>query len=262
MGVCMARIRSIKPEFFTNEKLSALPEVTHYGMAAGLLTYADDEGYFNANPGLIRAALFPLRDPSVSIHDMLTQLSGIDFIQIIECSDGRKYGHIKEFSTHQYINRPTESKIKKLIKSRRLINETHGGLTEDSLLEGKGKEQGNGKEGKGAHSRDDSPAPEEEILPGVDNAAWCAWLEYRKKIRKPLKQVSMLAAQRELSAFGSEQMAVVQQSIAYGYQGLFPLKNKQINFKNGGRKTLADYQPDLRENDEHHAITANSKRVV
>jgi hypothetical protein len=56
----MARIRTIKPEFWRHEDLSALPEATHM-LAAQLLNYADDYGYFNANPALIKAEVSPLR---------------------------------------------------------------------------------------------------------------------------------------------------------------------------------------------------------
>ena len=69
----MARIRTIKPEFWAHEDLSELPEATHM-LAAALLNYADDEGYFNANPMLIKAACSPLREPSVSIQESLTLL--------------------------------------------------------------------------------------------------------------------------------------------------------------------------------------------
>lgn len=67
--------------------------------------------------------------------------------------------------------------------------------------------------------------PSESLPAGLDSDAWSRWLEYRSEIRKPLKRASILAAQRKLAAFGSEQGAVVEQSIAEGYQGLFPLKN-------------------------------------
>lgn len=236
----MSRIRTIKPEFFRNERLCTLPEVTHYGMAVGLLTYADDEGYFNANPGLIKGEIFPLREPSVSIIEMLAQLESIDFIQMFDGKDGRRYGRIVNFLEHQKINRPSPSKIKKLVNKNEPSPINHGELTEDSLPEGKGKEQGNGREGKGSLALD-LHEPEGEILPGVDNAAWCAWVDYRKQIRKPLKQVSMLAAQRELAAFGSEQMAVVEHSIANGYQGLYP-KNKASG---GGKTGVADMRQRL-----------------
>jgi hypothetical protein len=70
---------------------------------------------------------------------------------------------------------------------------------------------------------DGAKAP--EVFPaGLDTAAWMRWIDYRKKFRKPLKPVSIPAAQRELSAFGSDQGAVVEQSIAQGWQGLFALK--------------------------------------
>lgn len=60
---------------------------------------------------------------------------------------------------------------------------------------------------------------------GLDRNAWSTWFEYRKQIRKPLKPASILAAQRKLAAFGSDQAAVVEQSIANGWQGLFSMKN-------------------------------------
>ena len=77
-------------------------------------------------------------------------------------------------------------------------------------------------------ARDDASgqAPEvaPELPPGLDPAAWSRWCDYRKQIRKPLKPVSIPAAQRELAAFGSDQSAVVEQSVAQGWQGLFALK--------------------------------------
>ncbi len=69
-------------------------------------------------------------------------------------------------------------------------------------------------------------APEEAIPPGVDSTAWHRWVDYRSRIRKPLKRVSFLAAQRKLAAYGADQAAVVEQSIANGWQGLFALKTE------------------------------------
>lgn len=60
---------------------------------------------------------------------------------------------------------------------------------------------------------------------GLDVTAWERWLEYRKAIRKTLKPVSWPAAQRKLASFGDKQAEVVEQSIANGWQGLFPLKD-------------------------------------
>jgi hypothetical protein len=56
---------------------------------------------------------------------------------------------------------------------------------------------------------------------GLDRVAWQRWVDYRKALRKPIKPVSIPAAQRKLAGFGADQGAVVEQSIANGWQGLF-----------------------------------------
>lgn len=61
------------------------------------------------------------------------------------------------------------------------------------------------------------PAP-----PGLDPVAWGRWEAYRIEIRKPIKPASLLAAQRKLASFGADQAVVVENSIANGWQGLFP----------------------------------------
>lgn len=67
-------------------------------------------------------------------------------------------------------------------------------------------------------------APVPEVL-GLDPAAWDRWIGYRGEIRKPLKPASIPAAQVKLAAFGSDQASVVEQSIANGWTGIFPLKD-------------------------------------
>lgn len=109
----MARIRTIKPEFWQHEDLSLLPEATHI-LAAALLNHADDEGYFRANPGLVKAACSPLREPSVSIPESLRSLQTIGYIRLGTAPDGKRYGYIEHFQEHQRVSHPTESKIAKL----------------------------------------------------------------------------------------------------------------------------------------------------
>lgn len=109
----MARIRTIKPEFWTDEDLSEVSEPACL-LALGLLNYADDEGYFNANPKLIKASVFPLREPSVPITVQLRELSDCGYISLFSTSDGKNFGVINNFQKHQVINKPKESKIKEL----------------------------------------------------------------------------------------------------------------------------------------------------
>jgi hypothetical protein len=106
----MARIRTVKPEFWTHEALSGLPEATHL-LAAALINYADDHGYFNANPALVLASCSPLREPSVTIPESLRSLQEIGYIEIGTCEKGRRYGRIIAFREHQRVSHPTPSKI-------------------------------------------------------------------------------------------------------------------------------------------------------
>lgn len=143
----MARIRTIKPDFWKHEELSELPESVHM-LAAALLNYADDEGYFNANDKLVKAECCPLREPSVSIHDALTMLSNVGYLRLGKSTDGKRFGHIINFDLHQRVNRKTPSKIKNIAIAWDDSVSAHAQLTESSPLEGKGKE------GKGTKTAD------------------------------------------------------------------------------------------------------------
>ena len=136
----MARIRTIKPEFWLDEDLAELPPETRL-LAIGLLNHSDDEGYFKANHMIIRAAIFPFTDNSVNVQGMLTELSKIGYLRLFSGVDGKQYGQIVNFLKHQKVNKPSDSKIKGLEDSRN----TTGILPEDSTQERKGKEQGTGK---------------------------------------------------------------------------------------------------------------------
>ena len=61
-------------------------------------------------------------------------------------------------------------------------------------------------------------------MEGLDEAAWERWKAYRTAIRKPIKPASEHAMKVKLARYGSQQDAVVSQSIENQYQGLFDLK--------------------------------------
>ncbi len=145
----MPRIRSIKPSFFQHDRLSTLSSDAHL-LAAGLLCYADDEGYFLANPKLIQAAIFPLRELSMSLPELLRSLHGIGYIEILQGSDGREYGKVVKFLDHQKVSHSVPSKIKPLceasVKPPEVSVRPHGGLRPElNRIELKGIEgEGNG----------------------------------------------------------------------------------------------------------------------
>ena len=109
----MARIRTIKPEFWRDEALASVtPEACL--LALGLLNHCDDEGYFNANPKLVESDIFPLRELKVKTTVLLQELCKIGYVLVFDGSDGKTYGCIKNFEKHQVINKKTPSKIKHL----------------------------------------------------------------------------------------------------------------------------------------------------
>ena len=65
----------------------------------------------------------------------------------------------------------------------------------------------------------------------LDVEAWERYKAFRKAIKKPIKEISEPAAKLKLQKFGDDQAAVVDQSIANGWQGLFDLKKKKTGEK-------------------------------
>jgi hypothetical protein len=220
----MARIRTIKPEFWSDEKLSECSLSARLTFI-GLWSFADDEGRMEFQLARLRMQIFPCGSVTLAkLTEYARELTEHSLIRVY-LVDGKQYLDIPGFAKHQRINRPTESKLPEYSLN------AHGGLSERSPLEGKGKE----REGKGADAvasgvvtqlpLGDQPSRARLAPPpGLNEAAWSAWVEYRKAVGKALKPASLPAAMQQLAAFGPDQLAVVQQSIAAGWQGLFALK--------------------------------------
>jgi hypothetical protein len=106
----MPRIRTLKPEFWRNRQLAILPEFTRL-LAIALLNIADDEGYFEADPRLIRGDVFPFEEDSRSTTVGLRELSGIGYVVIREHSSKGPIGYIPTFKKHQVINKARRSQL-------------------------------------------------------------------------------------------------------------------------------------------------------
>jgi hypothetical protein len=230
----MARIRTIKPEFWKHELLSELPESTHM-LAAALINYSDDEGYFNANPKLIKAECFPLREPSVSVPESLRSLQAIGYLEFGTGNDGRRYGRIVKFDEHQRVSHPTPSKIKDCVTlwdDSGISPEDSRKIPEDSAPERKGKERN--REGKGKEESEAAPQPSRSskkifdslpIPPELDNPeareALDRWENHRKQIKKPLTPEQAIAQLKQLAIRGSPSaIAMIDHTIFKGWQGL------------------------------------------
>jgi hypothetical protein len=83
----LARIRTVKPEFWTSEQVMNLKRDTRL-MFIGLWNFCDDAGRHSAEPRRIKAQVFPGDDDisSETIRGMLQELSTNDLIALYEVS--------------------------------------------------------------------------------------------------------------------------------------------------------------------------------
>ena len=165
------RIRTVKPEFWQDEDLAEISETARL-VAIGLLNCADDEGFFNANERLVQSSLFPLTEPSLSVHECFNQLVECGYLKLYACVEGKKtYGHVVNFTKHQKVNRPSPSRIKPVVDFTEHSVRTHKQLTA-------GREQGTGNREQGKEH--DSPSVEDDSFIPFDEF----WSMYPKKVDK------------------------------------------------------------------------------
>ena len=106
----MARIRSIKPSFFTSEDVSALPMRARLTWI-GLWTHCDDQGRAKDNTKLIKAAVWPLDSVTLAeIEEDLTTLAAHTRI-VRYMVDGKRYLAIVNWHDHQRPNKPSPSRL-------------------------------------------------------------------------------------------------------------------------------------------------------
>jgi hypothetical protein len=128
----MARIRTIKPDFWTDEKL------TECSLSARLLfigtwNFADDNGNLDRSAKQIKARVFPL--DNLDCEPLILELLAKELL--IEYSyEDRLYLHIQGFNKHQLINRPSKPTCPIYDESLR----THGVLITEGRKERKGVE--------------------------------------------------------------------------------------------------------------------------
>ena len=143
------RIRTIKPEFWTSETLAPFPDFTKL-LAIGLLNYADDHGYFWANPVLIRSQIFPFLDSSKTLLGAIQDLSSVGYIRLGVAEDGvRQVGQVVNFDRHQRVDKPKPSIIAQNCTFQDVSKTTPRTIKDASKEEGKGRE----RKGKGTLSQ-------------------------------------------------------------------------------------------------------------
>lgn len=104
----MARIRTIKPEFWTDEKVVQLPFEVRL-LFVGLWNFADDEGYLADEPDRIRLQVLPSDD--VDIEAGIDLLVSAGLVERCQMQNGGTSLLIPHFCDHQKISHPTKSRF-------------------------------------------------------------------------------------------------------------------------------------------------------
>src|SRR6185312_3058738 len=162
----MARIRSIKPETWEDQKLASLPRDARL-LFIGLWSVADDDGRLRGFASFVKGKVFPYDSDMTNevVDGLLNQLASLERIQRYQV-DGQDYIWICNFNKHQKIDHPSKSQIpappppgkssRKIRESSRVAREPSAKPRENfapdqerSGLEGKG-EDGSGAENQPA----------------------------------------------------------------------------------------------------------------
>lgn len=100
----MARIRTIKPDFFRHEALFEAERASRLPLRiafAGLWTVCDREGRFRWQPRVLKLDVLPFDD--CDFAKVLAALVQYGFVIAYEVS-GEKYAHIPSWAKHQQVN--------------------------------------------------------------------------------------------------------------------------------------------------------------
>lgn len=169
----MARIRTVKPEFWDSEdtaNLSPLAALTFIG----LLNLADDGGRGRSDATFLWARLHARRKgvSIAKVRGVLKELEGAGIVQFYTANGNQSFYYITGFTKHQVINKAKDSKLP---PPPGVVPDEYGTSTVPLPVGREGN--GNGKEGKGGEpaATPPSPAPvedpESEPAPAVTRLA-------------------------------------------------------------------------------------------
>jgi hypothetical protein len=165
----MARIRSIKPDFFTSETVASLSLSARLTFI-GLWTYVDDNGVGMDNELLINAAIWPLEeDPLDTLARTREDLASLSRKGLVNrYRDSRKrYLHITSWGEHQKVDHPRKPRypLPSEVTDAAPLASQNGHvdptLATDSrkTRESVAPEQGSGIRDQGSGIRETPPAP-------------------------------------------------------------------------------------------------------
>jgi hypothetical protein len=148
----VARIRTIKPEFWDEDEVTPFLSPLAALSFVGLISVADDEGRGKAHVALLFKRMHGLR-PGVTLDAFRAALTVLERETIIQLYsvDGKDYYAIPNFRKHQRIQKPNPSNLPPPPKLPERYDSSTIAVRDSSPPEGKGGE-GNGMERKGGDS--------------------------------------------------------------------------------------------------------------
>lgn len=181
------RIRSIKPEFFTDEDIALLPALCRIAFQ-GLWCHADKAGRLEDRPHRLKVLVLPYDD--VDFVEVLNALVAARFVQRYSGPDGRAYLQIRSFLKHQR-PRPDEP------ESQLPIPESFTDPDEYSLLGSDEPDTAEriGKEGKGKELRKEGSTRPSGARPPVQ--AQDIVDLWNQSVTSPIPQVTKLTTDRK-----------------------------------------------------------------
>lgn len=180
----MARIRTVKPEFWTDESIGECSPSARL-LFLGALNFSDDHGGLDRSAKQLKAQVFPYDalDCEPLIQELLTHGLWVEYE-----SSGKKYLHIKGFREHQKIDKPSANRVPLYDDSLsipRALSEPSPSPRPSSL----GRE-GNGKEGNGSiHVPQERDGPVERIF-----AHWRTEYRHPRAVLDPKRRKVIQAA--------------------------------------------------------------------
>ena len=106
----MARIRTLKPSFWGDEKVADLSMSARL-LLIGLISSADDEGRFLASHSAVVGYVFPHDTiPPARLKAWMDEVQASGIIQLYRVGQ-REYGVFPKWASHQKINRPQASSL-------------------------------------------------------------------------------------------------------------------------------------------------------
>jgi hypothetical protein len=106
----MSRIRTVKPEWLEDERLSLASPLARV-MSIALITLADDEGRGRGNATMLGGRVFPgSANPREESARALAELVSARYVVLYEV-DGQSYFQIRNWTKHQKVDKPTPSRL-------------------------------------------------------------------------------------------------------------------------------------------------------